>query len=84
VEVNNRRVYVAADAVLLRERILELRGDERIDAWEEAFLASLSKMLNAWGTETRLSEKQVAKLEQIVAKVMAPPVAESESEDGAE
>lgn len=49
----------------LFQSIQNWRGDERLDAWQEHFLASLANRMYAAGREFDLSEAQAASLEEI-------------------
>ena len=56
----------------LREILRTARGDPRLTAWEEAFLASLAaRVWNAWGL-INLTERQCTVLLQITDKIAAP------------
>jgi hypothetical protein len=56
----------------LREILRTARGDPRLTAWEEAFLASLAaRVWNAWGL-INLTERQCKVLLQITDKIAAP------------
>lgn len=49
------------------------RGDERLDSWQEHFLASLASRMYAAGREFDLSADQVDKLEEIREIIEGPP-----------
>lgn len=55
------------------EEILDLaRGDPRMSAWEEGFLASMADILRQTDGHVELSEQQVAVLLKIEDKVRLP------------
>ncbi|MBL6082108.1 hypothetical protein JMJ56_29455 [Belnapia sp. T18] len=61
-----------AEAALLEELLLDLRGHPRLTRWEEQFVADIQSVLREHGPRTRLSDKQVAVLEKLREKVGAP------------
>jgi hypothetical protein len=67
-----------AEAFLLAEQVRDMRGDPRLTAWEEGFLSSIQLKLATYGAKALLTEKQVAVLEKLRAKVAAEPVADED------
>jgi hypothetical protein len=62
----------AAEALLLGEILMDLRGDPRLTAWEEAFVTSLYRQLEERGAKMDLSPRQHAALSQVRANTDMP------------
>lgn len=76
-----RRQYAGDEAPLLAERVQEVRGDARLTAWEENFLASIAERLRSYGERTAISQKQAATLAGIQQRLAAPPANENADND---
>ena len=61
----------AFDPGLLPEFLAYARGDPGLSAWEEGFLASLARSLMDHGARLLLSDRQLAVLAQVSAKLAA-------------
>jgi hypothetical protein len=63
--------FGAKEAVLLKDRLLSLRGDPRLTRWEEQFVVSIQRSIEEHGPQARLSDKQIAVLLEVKAKTDA-------------
>lgn len=59
------QLFSPIEGKTLMETIQYWRGDERLDTWQEHFLASLAHRMYSVGREFDLSADQVEKLEEI-------------------
>lgn len=58
-------LFSPTEGMTMLETIQSWRGDERLDQWQEHFLASLANRMYSAGREFDLSVDQVEKLEEI-------------------
>jgi len=65
----------------LADHLRWIRGDPRLTAWEESFLAGIATLIRETEGRCRLTQKQWDKFWQISAKVAVPDDGDDDDDD---